>query len=296
MEYCLKSALNSGQLKLGLPMWFMEDWRGNMLSDWQTSKTALQEYSRVFASVEGNTTFYGLPSASRVDHWLTMVPDNFRFCFKLPKDVSHSANLVEAYGKYRSQIVAFFNQLGDRLGTLLVQLPATFSPLRQPELSELLLLLQQDVFADISVELRHLQFFDKSESESKLLRSLAEVGAGRTVFDSRGLFADSAMTEAVLDARAKKPRMPVHPVATSKAPLVRFIGHSDWSQNDHYLLQWKQKLGQWLEEGRTPYFFIHTAGNTDVQHFVRYLEALWKLDGQVWPGEGGPGKTEDMFD
>ena len=276
-------------------MWFMDDWRGNMLSDWQTSTTALEEYSRVFASVEGNTTFYGLPSAQRVDQWLKMVPDNFRFCFKLPKDVSHSDNLVAAYCNHRQQILAFYNQLGDRLGAVLLQLPATFSPLRQQELSEFLGQLKQDVAVDISVELRNLKFFDKSEHESILLRSLSDVGAGRTIFDSRGLFADGAMTDAVLDARAKKPRMPVHPIATHSSPVVRFIGHSDWKQNERYLLQWKQKLGLWLEEGRTPYFFIHTAGNTDVQYFVRYLEELWGLGEQTWPGESGPGKTDDLF-
>lgn len=276
-------------------MWFMEDWRGNMLSDWQTSTTALAEYSRVFASVEGNTTFYGLPTAQRTAQWLDMTPEYFRFCFKVPKDVSHADNLMTAYRKYRQPFLAFIQHLGDRLGSVVLQLPATFSPVRQQELNAFLLLLKQDVAADISVELRHPGFFDKSTHESGLLRSLSDMGVGRTLFDSRGLFADVTLSEAVLDARAKKPGMPVHPVATNNAPLVRFIGHSDWRHNDRYLLQWKQKLGQWLHEGRTPYFFIHTAGNIDVPFFVRYLEDLWGLEEQIWPGESGPGKTEDLF-
>lgn len=295
IETCLKSAIHQGRLKIGLPMWFMNDWRGNMLSHWQTGATALQEYSRVFTSIEGNTTFYGLPSAQRVSQWLEMVPENFRFCFKLPRELSHSDNLIAAYQTHQHRVVEFFSQLGEHLGSILLQLPATFSPLRQQELNEFLLLLKQDITADVSVELRHLQFFDKSESEVVLLRSLADVGVGRTIFDSRGLFADRALTEAVLDARAKKPRMPVHPVATNQSPLVRFIGHSDWSQNERYLMQWKQKLAHWLDEGKTPYFFIHTAGNHDVQYFVRYVERVWGVDHPSWPGESAAGQTGDLF-
>lgn len=295
MQTDLSHAISAANLRFGLPMWFMEAWRGNVLTAGQVSRTALTDYSRAFASVEGNTTFYGLPAAERVRQWQAQVPPHFRFCFKLPRSVSHAADLLQAYAGERSQWQAFCAQLAQQLGVVTLQLPAEFSPSRLSELFDFIALLQQDSGAEVSVELRHSAFFNKGQEEQALLRGLQQLGAGRTVFDSRGLFADASTSDEVRDAQLKKPRMPVHPVATSRAPVVRFIGHSDWQQNLTYLSQWQQKLQQWLAEGRTPYFFIHTAGNTDVQYFVRFIESLWQLPAADWAGENEAGQTEDLF-
>lgn len=295
MENCLKSAVNKGQLRFGFPMWYMDSWRGNLLSPWQTSQGALTEYAQVFTSVEGNTTFYGLPDAERVKQWRMAVPDNFRFCFKLPREVSHADNLCLAYRTHRQQWLSFTHALGASLGCINLQLPASFSPARTRELYDFLSEIKSDCDADISVEFRHPAFFNKNTEESELLRALSDLEVSRTIFDSRGLFIDHSATAEVLDARAKKPRMPVHPVATGRSPVVRFIGHSQWDNNRVYLEQWLKKLESWISEGRTPYFFIHTAGNTDVQYFFRFIENMWFGEEQKWPGEQAAGHTNDLF-
>ncbi|WP_419810522.1 DUF72 domain-containing protein [Bacterioplanoides sp.] len=277
-------------------MWYMDGWRGNLLSSWQKAGEALAEYAQVFQSVEGNTTFYGLPDKRRARQWRSMVPDNFSFSFKLPRDISHAPNLLLAYQKHQLAWRDFADALEDSLGVISVQLPAEFSPQRLPELLEFLTLLKTHERADISVEFRHPGFFDKSANEQSLLRQLSELQVARSLFDSRGLFNDTAQTEAVLDARSKKPRMPVHPIATGASPVIRFIGHSDWALNERYLLQWSDKLQQWLTEGKTPYFFLHTAGNQDVQYFLRFLEKLWGLEESIWPGESGAGQSACLFD
>jgi uncharacterized protein YecE (DUF72 family) len=42
---------------------------------------------------------------------------------------------------------------------------------------------------------------------------------------------------------------------------VRFIGHPELEANDPFLLPWIEKIAVWIEEGRTPYIFLHTADN-----------------------------------
>jgi len=42
---------------------------------------------------------------------------------------------------------------------------------------------------------------------------------------------------------------------------VRFIGHPVLEANDAFLAQWVEKVAGWIEEGRTPYVFLHTPDN-----------------------------------
>jgi uncharacterized protein YecE (DUF72 family) len=44
-------------------------------------------------------------------------------------------------------------------------------------------------------------------------------------------------------------------------PQVRFIGHPELEANDPFLAPWVEKIGAWIEEGRTPYMFLHTSDN-----------------------------------
>lgn len=114
---------------------------------------------------------------------------------------------------------------------------------------------------------------------------MADRGINRVIFDTRGLIADDSQDEAVLDAKSKKPRMPVHPIATGQRPVVRFIGHSVFEQNLNYLDQWQAKLSSWGAEGREPLVFWHTAGNHNVPEFCRKILQRWGLQASAWPGE-----------
>ncbi|MAY14909.1 MAG: hypothetical protein CMI06_06180 [Oceanospirillaceae bacterium] len=296
----LTDARNSAQLYLGLPMWFMPDWKGGLLNTHCGAADALSSYSQVFSSVEGNTTFYGLPSADRAERWARQVPEHFRFCFKVPKSISHAENIPRQLLKEGPLLADFITPLRERIGVLLLQLPASFTPQRSAELFSALEILQRLVKLPLAVECRHPGFFLKDQHEVTLLQELKRLAVNRVVFDSRGLFRDGSITDAVIHAQSKKPRMPVHPLATAQNPVVRFIGHSDWQQNLLYLQQWQTKIQQWLREGRSPYFFVHTAGNHDCPEFARYLVRFWQGTMADWPGEGAggnsaAGNTADLF-
>lgn len=242
---------------LGCPSWNEPAWRGNFYPhDLRPAETLLC-YSRVFNAVEGNTTFYARPSVDNVQRWARQMPEHFRFCAKLPRDISHTSDLREQL-QASEDFLALLAPLGARVAPLWLQLPASFGPSR---LGELLIWL--DAFADrrVAVELRHPAFFARGEEERLLNRALREREVERICLDARALFACTLRDAAVLHAQAKKPRLPPRPTAFSGSPQLRFIGGPDLQANQVFLEPWLDKVAGWIEQGLTPYVFLHTPDN-----------------------------------
>ena len=245
---------------LGLPMWSNRQWIGSLFPKGANSKTFLQHYSSVFNTVEGNTTFYALPGEDTVASWKQQCQPGFRFCFKLPRTVTHDRALRHC----QAELTEFFTRLeplADYLGAFMIQLPERFEPGQLQDLQRFLDQLPGDY--QFSVEVRHRDFFSRGESEQMLNRLLRDLQVDRVCLDSRALFSRSASCEQELNAQRKKPRLPVHAIATGTQPIVRFIGCADLSHNRQYLLPWVHKLGQWLQQGIKPTVFIHTPDNVE---------------------------------
>ena len=295
--------IDISNLRIGLPMWYMKEWRGGLLQADVKAADALSQYSQVFNAIEGNTTLYGLPSADRARSWKAMAADDFRFSFKIPRTISQADDMAAALAD-AAEFRQFLQIMGDSIGLLMLQLPGRFGPSALPQLAEVLQQLQALTPVPVSVEVRHAAFFDKADNEAALLRLLADHHADRVVFDSRGLFADVSTDPHVLEGQRKKPRFPVHPVSTGNNPVIRFIGHSDWPQNMRYLQQWSGKLSEWLSQGKQPWLFIHTPANTDAPEFARWILQQLGMRMALWPGEvaeesdkaaGLEGQTTDLF-
>jgi len=118
-----------------------------------------------------------------------------------------------------------------------------------------------DLQRPLAVEVRHPEFFAKGDAERLLNRFLMERGVERICLDSRALFSCTSRDPAVLHAQSKKPRVPPRPAAFTQTPQVRFIGRPELQANDPYLKPWVEKVADWIEEGRTPYVFLHTPDN-----------------------------------
>lgn len=101
-----------------------------------------------------------------------------------------------------------------------------------------------------------MAFFSKGEEERALNQWLVENNIDRIIMDSRPVFAAKPDNEAIIDAQMKKPRVPVHAIATASHPLIRFIGHPEEQQNYEFFKPWLSKLPQWIAEGKQPYVMI----------------------------------------
>lgn len=242
---------------LGCPSWSEPAWRGSLYAESSRSADFLPQYGQMFNAVEGNTTFYAQPSVATVARWAALMPAHLRFCAKLPREISHAGDLreqVAAAEAFRRLLAP----LGARVAPFWLQLPASFGPQR---LSELAAFIEDWNGAPLAVELRHPAFFAKGEEERALNRLLHGRAIERICLDARALFSCVSSAPAVLHAQAKKPRLPIRPTAFSQAPQLRFIGHPELAANDGFMAPWLTKVAAWIEEGRTPYVFLHTADN-----------------------------------
>ena len=276
------------RITLGCPLWAEPAWRGALYTSDADADQRLYEYARVFAAVEGNTTFYALPEIKVVERWAELLPAHFHFCAKLPRAVSHADRLDPNH----PELQRFFQHMApleQRLGPIWLQLPGRFGPLLLDQLQRFVDGLPSDY--QYAVEVRHMDFFRKDEQERQLNRLLHERGIERIMFDSRGLFASRNQDPATVDAQQRKPRLPVHAVALTPQPTVRFIAGMDNQQSLHWLEPWLKKCGQWLQEGRSPILFMHTPDNRLAPELARLFHA--RLTQQVadlapmpaWPGE-----------
>jgi uncharacterized protein YecE (DUF72 family) len=239
-------------------MWANRDWVGRSLPHDTAPGRELEAYARVCNAVEGNTTFYATPDEATVRRWADATTTDFRFVFKLPREITHDRRLRDV----DELLHGFLDRLAplvDRMGPVMVQLPATFEPSDLDVLDGFL----QDIPSDFAwaVEVRHLAFHAGGDAERPLNDLLHGYGIDRVMLDSRPVFDGPRETPEELDAWEKKPRVPVRPVATALQPIVRFIGQTAADANPPYWAPWVETVVRWIEQGRRPIVFLHTPDN-----------------------------------
>ncbi|WP_434360874.1 DUF72 domain-containing protein [Parasalinivibrio latis] len=245
-------------MRLGLTQWSHNAWQRKFYPKGCPSGDRLARYAEVFNTVEGNTTFYASPSPETVQRWHQATPDHFRFTFKFPRQITHDFQLSNCRDVV-SEFIHLLKPLHEKTALWKIQLPSTFGPESLGSLAQFIRALPEHCHA--GVEVRHPAFFAKGEAERALNRLLIETQSDRIIMDSRPVFSAEPNTAAVIDAQQKKPKVPVHAIATSNSPMVRFIGHPDIEANDAFFEPWLAKIPAWLAEGKTPYLMIHTPDN-----------------------------------
>ena len=238
---------------IGCPMWGYKEWVGNFFPPRTPSSDFLRLYSRCLTTVEGNTTFYATPSAETVARWKQETPPYFRFCPKISRDISHSAAL-DARKKEIEVFTQRMGRLDERLGPMFLQLPPGFSPAQVTQLQAFLDCWPQEL--RLAVEVRHPQFFTEPHS-AELNTLLRRYNVARVIMDSRPIRIGTAEEKQVLQARERKPDLPVELSTTADIAFVRYIGHPRMEENEPLLDFWAQHMARWLQQGMTIYVFCH---------------------------------------
>ena len=125
------------EARIGTIGWGYADWNGYFYPSDMQSRDALPTYSKVFNSVEIDTTFYGVPRESTVQNWVKSTPDDFIFCPKTPRLITHDLGLIGAEEPFR-RFVDVMSHLGKKLGPILIQLPPSFTVVDLPALRSFL--------------------------------------------------------------------------------------------------------------------------------------------------------------
>ncbi len=238
---------------IGCPLWGYKAWVGTFFPPHTPANAFLRLYSRRLNVVEGNTTFYAIPSAEMVARWRQETPDSFRFCPKIARSISHDS-LLSASKDATFAFVERLLGLGPRLGPIFLQLPPTFAPDRLEDLHSFLSFWPQDV--RLAVEVRHPDFFLAAQAEM-LNRLLSSFHVARVIMDTRPIRVGDAAEQQLLQTRERKPHLPVQIVSTTDFVFVRYIGHPRLEANIPFLEEWAQQLAHWLSEGKTLYVFCH---------------------------------------
>jgi uncharacterized protein YecE (DUF72 family) len=245
----------TGSFFLGCAVWAYKEWIGDLFPAGSKSAELLRLYTRRLTTVEGNTTFYAVPSAETVARWAAEAAPGFRFCLKIPQAISHAGPLVEGIAATQT-FLERIAPLGDQLGPCFLQLPPGFRPRQIDDLAAWLAAWPRE--RALAVEVRHLEWYEPA-GEQALMALLEQRGAGRVLMDVRPLDLGPlpGAEEDLRRARDNKPDVPLHPIRTRGPALVRYIGHPDVARNAALLDEWAERVVAWVADGTEVYFFMH---------------------------------------
>ncbi len=200
-------------------------------------------YATLFNTIEINSSFYRLPIAKTVAKWAAEVPADFKFTYKLWRQVTHNKNLA-----FNPNDVALFMQAiahaGNKKGCLLVQFPASITVANLPAFGQLLNVISQHNAGNewsLAVEFRHRSWY-----QDNVYQLLEQYNAG----------------------------MVLHDMPASATPIADIIGEVVYlrfhgpdggyrgSYADDFLYEYAQYIKEWQAEGKTVYaYFNNTMGS-----------------------------------
>ncbi len=247
-------------LYVGCPIWANKSWVGSFYPKGTKPSDYLWVYGQQLTTVEGNTTFYAVPAQETIQRWAEETPETFRFCPKLPRTISHAGKLVEHLEEAR-QFLEIMGGLGNRLGPLFLQLPPSYSPAMLEDLGEFLM--NWPAQAQLAVEVRHPAWFQSPNHES-LQALLSKYQMARVIIDTRPIrsmagdqILKGSVYERLIQARERKPDLPIIYEPTGPFTFLRYIGHPQIEQNALVLAEWTDHLAEWLRQGLDTYVFCH---------------------------------------
>jgi uncharacterized protein YecE (DUF72 family) len=211
----------------------------------------LTYYASLFNSIEINSSFYKLPRSVTVEKWLSQVPDNFAFTFKLWKQITHNPFL----NFEPSDIKLFFDAIAPahrKKGCILIQFPPSCGIENKIQLRHLLRCIKEANLHlwDIAIEFRNSSWY-----ESEIFQLL-----------------DMHNTTLV-----------IHDIPKSAPPLIdlscdfvyiRFhgpTGNYRGSYANEFLSEYAMYVRDWLGDNKKMYiYFNNTIG--DAYHNLRRLK------------------------
>jgi uncharacterized protein YecE (DUF72 family) len=265
---------------LGCPGWGLKSWVGRLFPPGTRSTEFLPRYAEVFNTVEGNTTFYALPSAQTVERWRAQVPDHFRFCFKFPRTITHDKQL----GNCDAEVDEFLARVAPLEHKLFLQLPPGFTHVDR--LAALLDRLPRSFRYAVEPRVPDITMFDEL---------LAQRRVDVVIMDTRGIHSSLSLEHA--ETRNRKPNLPVVPRATASAPFIRCVPHETFGESRAIAEGWADQVAAWIRAGKTPYVFMHAPDDTDAPQNAYEFHAMVqaRIDAGDLPHRPGAPRQQSLF-
>ncbi|MBT1703768.1 DUF72 domain-containing protein [Chryseosolibacter indicus] len=218
----------------------------------------LTYYNSLFNSIEVNSTFYKIPRSATLERWASSVGDNFKFTFKLFKEITHTKNLMFD-AVHIEQFIRTISHAGKKRACLLVQFPPSLKKesIRQVDhLLDKIKLNDADNLWNIVVEFR-----DKSWYHNDVYEMLSFYNVTLVIHD------------------IPKSATPVK-TTSSDVIYIRFhgpTGNYGGSYTDAFLLEYAEYVRGWLNEEKKVFvYFNNTKGDAfkNLNTFNKYLSEL----------------------
>jgi uncharacterized protein YecE (DUF72 family) len=206
-------------------------------------KSRLEYYASLFSSVEINSSFYKVPMASTVRKWAESVPENFRFTFKLWREITHNKGLA-FQEKDVQNFIETINQVEHKRGCLLVQFPPS---LKIGMFSALQKLVETIREADQEKQWKTaLEFRDSSWYHDDVFELAEQLGMGIVIHDK------PKSSTPITDLPESFKYLRFH------GPNGDYKGH----YSDDLLYDYAELIYQWAGEGKEVFcYFNNTAGD-----------------------------------
>ncbi|MBL8862804.1 MAG: DUF72 domain-containing protein [Planctomycetes bacterium] len=121
------------RLRIGTSSWSEPGWVGSFYPPGTKPAEMLALYAREFTTVEADTTYYRVPSATLVRGWRAKTPPGFTLSAKFPRSIVHAGEgphpdgakvlVPEHVGPECERYLDVMRELGDRAGPLVLQFP-----------------------------------------------------------------------------------------------------------------------------------------------------------------------------
>jgi len=238
----------------------------------------LRLYSQRLTAVEGNTTFYAVPDEKTIARWVEATPSGFKFCPKLPREITHQRSLQSGIAE-ALQFLKFMQGLGDRLGPIFAQLPPQYGPQQFDDLVAFLQAWPRGE-ASLALEVRSPDWF-KEPFASTLNDCLQQLQVGRVLLDTRPIY--DGPDDPRIGSERKKPKLPLQPTVTAPFSLIRFISHPNRAFNTPYLEEWADFVSDWFRQGTQLYFFVHCPVEAQSPGTARLFQQILEQHGAAVP-------------
>jgi uncharacterized protein YecE (DUF72 family) len=235
---------------IGTSGWSYDHWADVLYPPGTTPARRFDVYTREFATVELNASFYRWPRVVTFAGWRRRLPPGFRMSVKAPRGLTHARRLRDP-DVWVDRITSCWHELLDRRGVLLLQLP--------PDLErddDLLggFLGRLPWWVPVSVELRHASWYDDA-----VFDLLQRHGAAYCVMSGA--------------------RLPCVLRATSQVVYVRLHGPDTehlygGSYSDDDLGWWADRIHEWEGTGHEVYAYFNNDGGGNAVRNARTLRGF----------------------
>ena len=210
--------------------------------EYQTT-SRLTYYSSFFNTIEINSSFYKIPMNRTIQRWALSVDENFKFTFKLFREITHVENLSFDVS-HLERFIHIIQGVGEKKACLLVQFPPSLESRNIHQLESLL---------------KSIKLYDPDNSWNVAVEFRNKGWYNQDVYDLIEYY---------------KSAIVIHDMPASATPLINipadFIyirfhgptGNYRGSYTDAFLVEYAEYIKQWISDGKILFvYFNNTAGN-----------------------------------